>query len=374
MNYIRKKASDYYTVFKRKGSDKYCFEYYDPITGKKRRKSTGYTSRRESEKLAKEFMDALTREESLEHKLVNDELMAWRSTMQKAGRARRHYLDSTRRVHRLLQAAGVTYFDKLATHPDWLGTAQSLGLSVAGVKSYIQSLKQFGNYLKQKGLLSPSAPLLLVRAPVPREADQAAHALLEDADVHALMSLPDEAGRRHALEAHERRMLYTLMATTGLRTNEAQSLTKRDFTENGIRIKAQNTKNKKASFIPLPNWLQAEMAPYLEELTRDDLLFPRKGKIRGGEMMREDLEYLGVDLEKYQGTVSTHGLRVWFTTKLAENPAVTFRTVMELARHSSPALTAKVYARAGERHKDAAIADTFADRPPRNLPPGTGKG
>ena len=71
-------------------------------------------------------------------------------------------------------------------------------------------------------------------------------------------------------------------------------------------------------------------------------------------MLRRDAEAAGVDYEDAQGRVLVfHGLRNTFITNL-HNSGATLKTVMELGRHSTPALTMR-YARTDDPQKSEAI-------------------
>lgn len=356
-----------YSVFKPKGKTNYAVEFKDPSSGRTRRLSAKTPVKREADRFAVELVTEYSQpgsEARGEGLGLEPLLLEWERGLESSGRSLTHIEATTRRARALLAIPGLTTTEELEAWADIEGALMELSQhSVSTQKAYIQSAKQFASWLARRGKLSGRTPLLNFRAKNAREGDQRhAHDLPTDEDVRLLMNLPDDLQDRCHLTSSQRKLMYTIMACTGARLKECQALTKKSFSSRGLRLPAGATKNRKAAYLMLPPWLLKEVNEYCNNLpTQSSRLFETPGRIKGAEIIRKDLEAMGSDLSKYENIMSPHSLRVWFCTRLARNPDVSFRQVMELARHSNPELTAKIYARAGKPELKAAIDSTFSD-------------
>jgi integrase len=176
----------------------------------------------------------------------------------------------------------------------------------------------------------------------------------------------------------ERKALYVLAMTTGLRADEIRSLTVGavDFDNQKICLKAAHTKNSKDAALPLrPDVL-------------DDLRLLTQGKLPGAPlfrhitdktaaMLRKDMLDARADylIEKYPdekerikaakndcflvpdtdaGEIDFHSLRHTFGTLLAQS-GVHPKTAQTLMRHSSIDLTMNIYTHSTRSAETAAI-------------------
>lgn len=182
----------------------------------------------------------------------------------------------------------------------------------------------------------------------------------------------------------DRAMCYEVAMSTGLRASELGSLRVESFDLESDRptvtVKGCYTKNRAEAVMLLPPTLAARLRPWVAARPTDKPVF-RLGK-RTAEMLRVDLEAAGIPYETSAGTADFHSLRGVFISNLVASGA-SVKTCQTLARHSTPALTIGIYAKAsvddldravsglpvltphGEDHAVASINDRFAT----NLPP-----
>ena len=107
---------------------------------------------------------------------------------------------------------------------------------------------------------------------------------------------------------------------------------------------------------PLPPWLVTELRAWFDAGGECWSGFP---SYFPGKLLKEDLAGAGVawEAEGPDGPLffDMHSLRVWYISALADQPGISPKVLMELARHSTPALTLKVYAKAKAQSTRAAV-------------------
>ena len=194
---------------------------------------------------------------------------------------------------------------------------------------------------------------------------------------------------RHALAAAEirkllegaapqRRLLYEVAFSSGLRANELRQLDEVDLdtARGGIRLKPDWTKNRKAGFQPLhPDTVGRLKAasghakayyarvsrhhPIKRRLPANPLLYVPSHTARD---LEKDLIKVGIDKVQPDGSiVDFHACRAAYITMVGEATHVV-KELQSLARHADVNLTVGVYAKAGnDRLKEVAtaVADNF---------------
>ena len=154
------------------------------------------------------------------------------------------------------------------------------------------------------------------------------------------------------------RYTYTLAMLTGLRANELRSLTRAhlDTVNNGLRLEPAWTKNREPGFQPLPAKFVRQLAafadsgvvPGLYEQFARTLACPKDPLVFVGTHPARELDgYLkaaGIPKSTPEGKIAFHALRTSFVT-LTYEAGATHKEAQELARHSTPGLTANTYAR-----------------------------
>lgn len=152
-----------------------------------------------------------------------------------------------------------------------------------------------------------------------------------------------------AAETHHygraRRLGYEIALASGLRKNEIRSLRVKhlDVKRGGLILESRWTKNRSDGFQPLPRVLvQRLQESALDKAPEDDLVFvgmqPGRGLLR-------DLKRAKIEPKTEEGKVDFHALRVAYITFVVESGA-DIKSAQTLARHSTPALTLNIYARA----------------------------
>ena len=162
-----------------------------------------------------------------------------------------------------------------------------------------------------------------------------------------------------------RALLYIVAATTGLRRKELASLTWNHLDLDGdppfVHVPPASTKAKRDD-APIPlhafvakrlrNWRTAYPSVKTHAIFN---LTTDAGCIRKtSKMMRLDCEAAGIPYQGDLGVSDFHSHRVAFVTALSRS-CTDFSTVVDLARHRDPKLTAKIYDRVRLENRTAAI-------------------
>ncbi len=147
-----------------------------------------------------------------------------------------------------------------------------------------------------------------------------------------------------------RSTLYRLALGTGLRVSEIKSLTPESFdldAEGGpvVVVDAAYTKNKETAILPLARALADRLGPLIDRSEPREAIW---GCIPGNmaPIVAEDLRAAGIDHEGDGGRVDFHALRHTFITRLVAS-GVAPKQAQELARHSDIRLTMERYTHAG---------------------------
>jgi len=175
----------------------------------------------------------------------------------------------------------------------------------------------------------------------------------------------------------ERKLLYAVAFTTGLRAGELRALTENHIdTENrGLILNAEWTKNRKPGFQPLPVSLLGNLQKFAKakiasrfyekfynnfediELPENPLLYVPSHPARE---MDKDLKLAGIPKITTAGKIDFHACRVAFITYILEAGA-SVKEAQVLARHSTPNLTLNTYARANDSRLTA-LTEMVAER------------
>ena len=167
----------------------------------------------------------------------------------------------------------------------------------------------------------------------------------------------------------DRKLLYAVAFTTGLRAGELRSLTESHLDKDGcgLILNAEWTKNRKPGHQPLPSSLLSNLQEFADEEIAsrlyekfykncEDLDIPENPLLyvpsHPAREMDKDMKLAGIPKVTPAGKVDFHSCRVAFISYILEAGA-TVKEAQVLARHSTPILTMNTYARA----KDSRLAD-----------------
>ncbi len=178
----------------------------------------------------------------------------------------------------------------------------------------------------------------------------------------------DEVARLLAVAPPHRRLWYEVALATGYRVSELRALRVRDLDLSGpsLPLGADFTKNRKNARQPITR----ELAQKLLESTRNG---PEDAPLldiplqKAWKNLKCDLVKAGISATTDSGKASWHSLRKCFVNAVVRSGA-DLKTVMELARHSTAALSMEVYAstdaarlrqaaEAASQHMKKAISD-----------------
>ena len=142
-------------------------------------------------------------------------------------------------------------------------------------------------------------------------------------------------------------MLYQLAMETGLRASELRSLTRVSFdldcSPSTVTVEAAYSKRRRKDSLPLKSETVEQLRSFLNRLTPNDQVFKMPADTSGmvRYALRHDLEAAGIPYVDENGKYADfHALRHSYCTALGRSGAHP-KTVQELARHSTPTLTAR---------------------------------
>jgi integrase len=236
--------------------------------------------------------------------------------------------------------------------------AERRDLSARTQNQYLAHVKQFTRWLARSGRL-PADPLDGL-SPRPVEEDlRHERRCPTDEEVGRLLAylaLPT-AKVRKGMSGPQRALGYQVAMAAGLRAGELSGLDRQafDLDAGTVTVRAAYDKRRRRVTLPLPPWLVAQLRAWFAA-GGGCWPFPRKA----GSVLLRDLTAAGVayTVPGPDGAplfFDFHSLRVWYCTRLAEQPGIDVKTLMDLCRHSDPRLTLRVYAKGNaDRRREAA--------------------
>ena len=158
---------------------------------------------------------------------------------------------------------------------------------------------------------------------------------------------PEEIVKLLEVAPPHRKLWYKTALATGYRLSECTALTVRCLDRFGpsLPLAADFTKNRKDARQPISRELADELAAYCEFKSADDSLLDMPKKNTAGEHLSHDIIAARIKRKNSEGKATFHSFRVNFINAVIESGA-DLKTVMELARHGSAAMSMEVYAKA----------------------------
>ena len=234
-----------------------------------------------------------------------------------------------------------------------LRALQADGLAGKTLANRAEALRSLCRWCVQRGYLSEN-PLRAMRPfdVTPRTTRRA----MTRGEIAKLLEVASE----------DRRLLYEVAFTSGLRAGELRALSVADLDveRGGLRLHAEWTKNRKAGFQPLPAALVERLKVFAasgqpkalcarfyarrdaraEGVAEEPLLFVPS---HAGREMEKDLKKAEVPKKAFGGKIDFHACRVAYISFVVEAGA-NVKEAQSLARHVTPGLTLNTYARARE--------------------------
>lgn len=285
---------------------------------------------------------------------------------------RRHVMEIARlagweRIGQIERGALVTALATLRKHVQREGVKREKP-SPTTRNHYLRHVRQFCRWLADHDRL-PNDPTRGVKRLSTMTGRAYVHRCPTDAEMARLFAhLADDGAERTGgagvltLQGGAHRALaYRVAMATGLRKSEVRSLTRRSFdlTAATVRVEAAYSKHRRVDVLPLPGWLVAELREWFAADGPTWGAWPTAG----AKVLQADLAAAGLEYRTDAGYWSWHSFRTWYVTTLANQPNISPKTLMELARHSTAQLTMSVYAKA----RTEAMRDAVNQIPPPNL-------
>lgn len=217
---------------------------------------------------------------------------------------------------------------------------RSTSLTPLTINRHLKVVRWFFNWLGPRWPGNPAAEVQLAY-----EGERKEKGVFSLADLRALLAAPEIS--------QDRKDLYLVAATTGLRGAELKRLKGEDVRAGVLVVtKDVSRKSKKTHVLPL-------LPPVVKVLEgRTGILFPR---MPAKKTWLRDLQRAGLSAKDPRGNVRTfHGLRASLATILAE-ANVPLTLAQRILRHSSPNMTANVYVKHSQGALLGAMLGAFGD-------------
>ena len=313
-----------------------------------------------------------------------DLLARFREELCTRERTSKHIEHVVSRAKNLFDGCGFVFLSDLdggvvERHLHELRTRQKKPLSAKSSNHWLAAGKQFTRWAVRNALVGRD-PLAGVPPVNARIAPKVVRRALTTEELRTLIQRTHDGPVRCELSGPLRAMIYRLVAETGLRVNEVQSLRVSDFelspAEPFVTLPAAHAKNRREARIPLRPEVAQDLAPFLHGRlpTAQAFPLPHWFKNKTTRWLGADLAAAGMDRHDASGRVfDFHSLRGQFVTNLVQGGASP-RTAQVLARHSSSDHTLSVYTklRGDDERRALALLPDLAPQPTSSTGAATG--
>jgi integrase len=320
-------------------------------------------------------MGVLDPDQSAAARSLEDLLARFEAELRTRERTSKHIDHVVGRADSLFQGCGFTFLSDIdghivERHLHDLRTRPKKPLSAKSSNHWLAAGKQFTRWAVRNSLLSRD-PLAGVPPVNARIAPKRVRRALTTEALRALIQAAHDGPERCGLSGPLRAMIYRLVAETGLRANEVQSLRVSDFelspTEPFVTLPAAHAKNRREARLPLREEIARDLVPFLQGRLPSAQAFPLPHwfKNKTTRWLGADLAAAGMDRHDASGRVfDFHSLRAQFVTNLVQGGASP-RAAQVLARHSSSDLTLSVYTklRGDDERRALALLPDLAPQP-----------
>lgn len=284
-------------------------------------------------------------------KTLKDHLADFKQAILADGKTEKHATMTATRAERVFDGCGFTFWSeveasRVQTHLADLrkGSDDKAGISIQTSNYYLQAVKGFCRWMvkERRATQNPLAHLRRLNADTGRTFERRA---LSVDELSKLMTKTQSEPERYGMTGDERAMLYRLAAETGLRAGELRSLTRASFNLTAdvptVAVEAAYSKRKRRDTLPLRQDTADVLRRVLATKAPAAPAFNMPDSTMTAAMIREDMEAAKVKPTDDAGRVADfHALRHTFITNLGRT-GIHFKTQQELARHSTPVLTAR---------------------------------
>lgn len=329
---------------------KWYIEYTDPATGRKAR-CAGYTDRKATQSLAARLETEAAQRNAgilpleIDQRTLRQHLDDYVVFLQSKGNTPKYVRGVREWVERTLTGTRTNLPSELSASrvTNFLAT---LPISIAGRNQHIKSIKGFARWLWTEGR-TPTHTLANLRTLNPDADLRHPRRVLTPAEFDRLIDATRCSGvSRYHMDPFARAWLYLTAAHTGLRARELASLTADSFDFRSdppsVTVAASHSKHRKQDTVPLPRQFAVELAAWVQ--SRRTLWPGRWYLTDAAKMLRKDLACAGIAYQTDAGVFDFHAMRGLYITSLIRAGA-TLHETQRLARHSTPGLTSKHYAR-----------------------------
>jgi len=298
-------------------------------------------------------------------KTLSDHVDDYERALLAKGRTKKHATMTAQRARRVFDGSRFTFWADivastvqayLAEMRDGDGDDDD-GISIQTSNYYLTAVKGFCRWMvkDQRATQNPIDHLENLNANTDRK--RIRRALSVD-ELIKLLTKTASQPERYGMTGHERALLYRLAVETGLRASELGSLTRASFDYDGdvptVTVEAGHSKRKRRDSLPLRSETADTLRHYMANKTPTARAFNIPDSTITATMLRADLNAAGVAAKDDTGRiVDFHALRHTFITNLGRT-GIHFKTQQELARHSTPMLTAR-YAHSFKHDEVAAV-------------------
>lgn len=318
-----------------------------------------------------------------------EHLTAWLAVLEAKGTGAGQRYIIQQRLTKLFAAAGWSKLAHVSSEKAILALPQIANrngepISAQTSNHYVTHLRGFCSWLVTSGRLVSNPVLDLQKRNV--ETDRR-HLRREPTreEIAELFRYLETAPKLRGMTGPQRALGYRVAMATGYRAGELRALGVEDFdlAAKTVTLAAAADKRRKGDTHPLPDWLVAELrkwfaaggetwqrfpATFPGRILKHDLRRARAAWIDAAADKKEQRQrkaspFLAYRIDGKEGPtfLDFHSLRVFYISELAALPDMDLKTLMTLARHSTPQLSLAVYAK---RREDNTRAATDQLQPP----------
>ncbi len=272
---------------------------------------------------------------------ISEHIKAWARAMKARGVTKGHHEIQSYRVAEIAKHGRMRSLADISGEKVQAGCAMvASSTSPQNARHYFTAFKAFVYWCLETGRLThdpiagakrPKADgEVFQRTPIPPEK-------LADL-IQATRDRDYPKGKRPAHANEDRAKFYLLLAHTGLRRREAESVTPESFHDQSVTVKASYTKNGAEATQPLRADVWGEICDWLRNKKPRRRVFDFGKHWSCEELFKGDCAAAGIKPTEGE-RLGVHSLRRLYITELVR--AGGLKVAQDLARHSTPTLTAK---------------------------------